>query len=300
VAFHREGDYLNLNLSLSGEVNYDIVKLSNPHRIVVDIKGIEINKNQFEIPKPQGKVKDVRISNYEQEGLDVVRTVFELNNFYGYDIKSDNPAEKINLSILDKEESEEKEFSNLIVIDAGHGGFDPGAIGPSGLEEKEVNLAIARKVNDGLKNSGYNVVMTRKKDKFISLTSRVKMAKEKDAGIFLSIHINASNKSYTQGTETFVAKDGSSKDMELAEIVQAGLIESLKLENRGVRKDNFYVIRNTPMPSILVELAFISNPHEESLLSNDLFREKAANSIIEGLIKYLKNKKLEDEGSNEY
>jgi N-acetylmuramoyl-L-alanine amidase len=88
--------------------------------------------------------------------------------------------------------------------------------------------------------------------------------------------------------------------MELAEIVQAGLIESLKLENRGVRKDNFYVIRNTPMPSILVELAFISNPHEESLLSNDLFREKAANSIIEGLIKYLKNKKLEDEGSNEY
>ena len=283
--------YEDVNIDLGNSVEYEVKKFSYPHRIVVDIKGLDLNKNNIKIPEVTGNVKDVRIGNYEQNGLDVVRAVFELDKFYGYEVKSANPANRIKLNVKDEKGIVEKKHSNLIVIDAGHGGFDPGAVGPGGLKEKDVNLDIAQRVYRRLKNDGFEVMLTRDKDKFISLSARVEMAKEKNAGIFLSIHNNASNKSYTQGTETFVATDCSNNDMELAEIVQSRLIKELKLEDRGIRKDNFYVIRNTPMTSILVELAFISNPHEESLLSNDLFKEKAASAISDSLKEYMiKNK----------
>ena len=299
IEISKKQGFQDININFAEKVEYEVKKFSYPHRIVVDVKGVEIDKGKVETPTPKGIIKDVRIGNYEQEGLDVVRAVFELENFYGYKLISDNPASKISLNIMDKKGAEINNYSNLIVIDPGHGGFDPGAIGPTGLKEKDVNLEIARKVYDKMKEAGYEVFLTREKDKFISLSSRVEMAQEKNAGLFISIHINASKKSYTQGTETFVAKDCTNKDMKLAELVQARLIKKLKLENRGIRKDNFYVIRNTSMPSALVEVAFLSNPHEESLLSNELFREKAARAITEGLKKYMDNKKLEDESSHD-
>ncbi|MGM0411053.1 MAG: N-acetylmuramoyl-L-alanine amidase family protein, partial [Bacillota bacterium] len=179
----------------------------------------------------------------------------------------------------------------IIVIDPGHGGFDPGAIGPNGLQEKVVNLNIALKLKEILNNKGYNVLLTRDDDEYISLQRRVEIAKEEKAMIFISIHNNSSRKSHTGGSEVYVSKNYKKEDMELANLINNNLRDRIKLDDRGIKQDNFYVIKNTIMPSVLVEVAFLSNPREESLLESDLFINKAANGIAEGVFEFLKKVK---------
>jgi len=276
--------YTNINISLSGKLNYEIKKFSYPDRIVVDIKDLDTELSSIKLPEPSGIIRDIRFNKYSDKGSIVVRIVFELDNYYGYSLVSSNPSDNIIIA-LNKQLKEEK--INLILLDPGHGGFDPGAIGPSGMMEKDLNLEIAKITAELLRKSGYEVMKSRDNDEFISLKSRVKMANDINARLFVSIHINSSNKAYSEGTETYLAPNKVDDSLLLAELLQEYLLAELKLVDRGVKKDNFYVIKYTNMPAVLVEIAFLSNPHEEALLGNDLFKRKAAAAIAEGIKAYL-------------
>lgn len=185
--------------------------------------------------------------------------------------------------------------NNIIAIDPGHGGSDPGAVGPKGAKEKDITLKVAFKVRDLLQSYGYQVVMTRtgdyRLDETLSqdLLKRAQIANDNNASLFVSIHANSFN-STSKGTETFyhTREVAGSNSHRLASAIQNKLIGSLGLTNRGVKQDDFSVLRNATMPAALTELAFISNPNEEALLITDEFQTKAARAIVDGILEYLK------------
>jgi len=176
-------------------------------------------------------------------------------------------------------------------IDPGHGGSDPGAIGPTGVQEKVVNLAVARKVAV-LLQPVMSVVLTRDTDKALGanasadLTARANMANQSGADVFVSIHCNSATDPSAHGTETH-CYPGSVRAKTLAQMIQKRLVPALGLTDRGVRESNFAVLRQTHMPAALVELAFISNSVEEKLLQSDEFQDKAALAISQGICDFL-------------
>ncbi len=280
--------YTNININVSGKVNYEVKKFSYPHRLVVDISGKEITPDEVKLPKPVGIIKEMRMGRFELDDEIVTRVVFELSKYFNHNIISDNPDNKINIALA---KSEIQSENNLIVLDAGHGGFDPGAVGKN-LQEKEVNLKIVDRLESILKSHGFKVKLTRKDDTFISLNRRVKMANNDGARLFISIHNNSSSKSTSEGTETFIAPNKTGDSLLLAENIQKQLIDKLGLVNRGVKKEHLYVIKYTEMPAVLVEVAFLSNPAEEKLLLKDSFLTEAAVAISQGIFDYFE--KFED------
>ncbi|MFW6381150.1 MAG: N-acetylmuramoyl-L-alanine amidase, partial [Bacillota bacterium] len=288
ILLEDQENYTNIKIEFNGNVEYDMKKFSYPHRLVVDIADDGVSPEEVSFPEPAGIINKMRTSRFEKEGQQVTRMIFELENYNDYKLLSDKPDKVININLL-KPGAITRE--NIIVLDPGHGGFDPGAVGPSGVQEKELTLELALATSDLLEDKGYNIVLTREKDEFLSLRERVKLANETQARLFVSVHINASHKNYSEGTETFLAPAKSGESRVLASQLQESLVGDLNLFDRGVKRENFYVIKYTEMPAALVEVAFISNPHEESLLSSDLFKRKAARSLARGIENYLQKYK---------
>ena len=181
-----------------------------------------------------------------------------------------------------------------IVIDPGHGGSDTGAIGPSGVREKDVNLLIASQLNSLLTGAGARVIMTRERDVDCAypqcsdeaeLSARVAYAKKNNPDIFISLHNDAYYNRSSNGTATYYFVK-SEQDARLARDIQRNLQRNVGLTDKGIRKANFYVLRNTKMPAALVEVAFISNVNEEQLLITVAFQKKAALGIFEGINEY--------------
>lgn len=173
-----------------------------------------------------------------------------------------------------------------IVLDPGHGGTDPGAVGRTGLLEKDVTWKITCMVADILMWYDIEVVFTRVGDTKVSLDKRVQMANQSKADFFISIHINSAANPNATGTETFAYKPGVEGDR-LAYSIQNNLVQSIGLADRGVKYNSMQVIRETTMPACLVEVAFINNPAEEALLKQDEFLEKAAVGIAKGVLEHL-------------
>ncbi|PSL48521.1 N-acetylmuramoyl-L-alanine amidase [Salsuginibacillus halophilus] len=172
-----------------------------------------------------------------------------------------------------------------IVIDAGHGGHDAGAEA-YGLKEKNLVLNMAWKVEELLEDEGVDVVMTRDGDYFVELSERVSIAESVDADSFISLHVNAFNGS-AHGTETYWHERYASQDSkELAEHIQENLIEMRRTMDRGVKHGNFHVIRETTMPSVLAEIAFVDNYEDAQRLNSSEFRQQAAEAIAEGAKDY--------------
>lgn len=176
----------------------------------------------------------------------------------------------------------------VIAIDPGHGGSDPGAVGANGLPEKVVVLDVSLRAAAKLRDQGAEVVMTRDTDVFIPLTQRVIIAENARAEVFVSVHANAHPSRSIGGTETyyFGNKATSSASRNLATLMQRELVGALSLRDIGVKQANFLVIRQTSMPSVLLELAFLSNAQEESLMRTSEFRQKAADAIVRALGDY--------------
>ena len=172
-------------------------------------------------------------------------------------------------------------------MDDGHGGFDPGAIGKNGLEEKVPNLAIAKEIARLLKEKGQKVLLTRSSDRFLSLQRRVNFANNHRAELFISIHANSFNNPLTSGVETYYNESKDNQNRFLAEKIHDKLGRNLGLKDRGLKDSNFYVIKYTNMPSALVEVAFLSNQREERLLNTKDFQYKAAALIVDGVLDYL-------------
>ncbi|CDI50280.1 cell wall-binding repeat-containing protein [Clostridium tetani] len=182
-----------------------------------------------------------------------------------------------------------------VCIDAGHGGYDPGAIGPTGVREKDVTLAITLKVGRILKQSGIDVVYTRTSDSVSwpsnetkDLQKRCDIANNANVQYFVSIHANSASISNAKGTEVYYSP-GSTNGEKLAKAIQDEVVKATNLYNRGVKTANFYVLRNTNASAALVETGFISNPKEEQLLKSDAFQEKMAQAIAKGVLKAVNN-----------
>lgn len=183
-----------------------------------------------------------------------------------------------------------------IFIDAGHGGYEKGTIGPSRILEKDVNLDISKKLIALLQESGANISYSRIEDKQVNLYDRVDIAKESNALISLSIHCNSlpyTKNPYKQhGTESHYYNENAKK---LSEIIKTNLVNDLKLKDNGNKKNSLALNRSTNPVSVLVEVAYMINPEEYILLQNETFRRNVAKSIkksLEEYILYLKNKKL--------
>jgi N-acetylmuramoyl-L-alanine amidase len=225
-----------------------------------------------------------------------------------------------------------------IVIDAGHGGKDPGAIGRRlGIKEKNLTLSIAKKVKRILEDNGIRIIMTRDSDEFISLPERVRIANASGADLFVSIHINASRSRSMNGFECYylseatndnaraleafenatlktdegtVVEHSSSLDKtlwdmkltenrresaQLAGDVCSAVDNSLVTRNRGVKTARFYVVKFTRIPSVLIEVGYLSNKFEELKLRDDSYADRMADVIAKGILAY-KNKYERTEG----
>lgn len=181
-----------------------------------------------------------------------------------------------------------------IVIDVGHGGTDRGARGHIPYcEEKKICLLTARLVKQYLDQLGYHVVMTRNTDDFVSLPKRVEIASQAQANIFVSVHFNSSRSVEAQGIEVFFHdtkenRNRATASRKLADSILSRVIRRTSASSRGVKKGNFYVIRETDMPAVLVEGGFISNAEERALLKSRDYQEKIARGIADGIDQYFK------------
>jgi N-acetylmuramoyl-L-alanine amidase len=199
------------------------------------------------------------------------------------------------MNILFIDQSEIDNRVPMVVLDAGHGGKDPGASGAT-LKEKDVNLAIVLKAGELLTQKGIKVEYTRKDDTYLTLDERSTMANLYNAALFVSVHNNANISPVPSGTETYcyyplenpqlyLQKD---ERYNLALNLQQALVAKLGRYDRGVKQANFAVLRNTMMPSALIEMAFISNPIEEELLKQQQFRDLGAQAIADGIEAYMR------------
>ncbi len=183
----------------------------------------------------------------------------------------------------------------VIVLDPGHGGSDPGAIGPTGLQEKQVTLPIAEYLKSILEAKGAKVILTRTTDVDVygphasgvdELQARVNVANGNQADVFISIHINSFSNPNVGGIATYYF-DGSDQCKKLASAVQGQISEHSGFNgDRGIQPGNLYVLRHSLMPSILVELGFISNPKEEGHLKESATQKDFANELAKGLELY--------------
>ncbi|QRK06609.1 N-acetylmuramoyl-L-alanine amidase [Archangium violaceum] len=214
-----------------------------------------------------------------------------------------------------------------VVIDAGHGGHDTGAIGRKGTQEKEVTLAIARKLARELRTRGLEVMLTREDDHYLKLEERARLANEMKGDLFISIHCNAAPSSKLRGIETYTlntsadrysirlaarenassekgisdlqfiladlaTKANTEESTRLANQVQKNLVSHLSshykgVKNLGTKEALFYVLLGVKMPAILVETSFLSNPEEEKRLASDAYQEEVAQAIAHGVEDFL-------------
>lgn len=188
-----------------------------------------------------------------------------------------------------------------VIVDAGHGGSDPGAIGVNGLREKDVNLDISLKLRDELVARGHEVIMIRETDTFLSLQERVKRARSLNGDIFVSIHANAHTNKEANGSLVLYYDNRypqpayppssemvmlSAESAELASLVLKGLLKSAGTVDRGIVPSSAYVVRSGNIPSILVETAFISNIHDAAWLASENKQWAMAVGIANGIEAY--------------
>lgn len=173
----------------------------------------------------------------------------------------------------------------VVVIDPGHGGPDPGAIGIRGIQEKEIVLDISRQVATMLEQQGIQAVLTREDDRDLDLEPRVQLAQRVNAALFVSIHANAIDLSRPEinGLETYYYESG----LELARTIHASILQATGMPDRRVRQARFYVLRRTSMPSVLVETGFVTGRDDAARLSSPAFRTQMATAIARGILQYI-------------
>ncbi|HPT82815.1 MAG TPA: N-acetylmuramoyl-L-alanine amidase CwlD [Limnochordia bacterium] len=186
-----------------------------------------------------------------------------------------------------------------IVLDAGHGGIDPGAVSPKGVLEKDITLAIARELEHLLSRAAVFVIMVRQGDydladsseqhlltrKRQDLERRVRIAEEAGADLYLSIHANFFPSSIWSGAQTFYYESDPAGER-LAKCIQAELVKRLGPNTRAAKVGDFRVLRDTSMPAALVEVGFLSNPREAELLADPAYQKRVAEAIFAGLYNY--------------
>ncbi|MCX7831843.1 MAG: N-acetylmuramoyl-L-alanine amidase [Actinobacteria bacterium] len=183
-----------------------------------------------------------------------------------------------------------------IALDAGHGGIDPGAVGPSGLKESVIVRKIANEVENLLSGLGARVVRIYGKETNVKLEKRMKKAKEAQVSLVLSIHLNSSEKPEAGGCEVLYAGKTSEleeKSKRIAEILASEIATSLGIKCRGAKiRKELYILKNSDAPAVIIEPMFISNPTEEKMLYQEETIKKIASAITRGVLKYFERLRL--------
>ncbi len=349
VRFRSAHDTTRVVIEVNGSVSYRIGRLPKPERIFIDLPKTRLASDwgRRHVQVGDKRLHAIRIA-LNRPG--VVRVVLDLRAVADYHVFTLSQPYRIVIDLqqrggassaaakppkpsppASKRPALPRSVPPTIVIDPGHGGKDPGAIGPRGLAEKTVVLQVAKALRRVMRQAlpQYRVVLTRERDVFISLTGRAKIANKHHAKMFLSLHLNASKQRRVRGIETWylsfaanerakqtAARENNMSTQQLSElerilldlqetdrinqsailagVTQAELVKHLsarytKIPNRGVDGAPFMVLLHTSMPSILVEIAFVSNPQEEKRLRSRKYRQALAQGIFRGIRKYLRH-----------
>lgn len=301
----EQGDtYLHIEINTNREVkNFSIQENpNNKYQLIFNIEDARIDH----ISRQEKLDGNIAKKVFLQEKKDTVQGKIYLqqevnNNYKIYSLGKKGIAIDIFNSVVNAPVANDVALSNvknkIITIDPGHGGSDSGAVGPNGYTEKEGAFAISQKVASILNQSGAKVVMTRDSDVDVygpnasarnELQARVDVGNRVNSDIFVSIHCNAFVNPAANGTQTFYY--GSSyQGQRLAQNIQEKMIEANGLRDRGISTCNFYVVKHSYMPAVLIETAFITNYDEEALLSDDEWQTTMAKAIAEGINEYFSN-----------
>jgi len=265
-----------LTIDASGELIESINKFKAPNKLQIDLKYAKL-AGGVSLPS----INSSQVFGNKITALkDTVRIELNLNNYIDYLAKFSPDRRQMKISFR-----RSPLVGKTIVVDAGHGGIDAGACGRQGTREKDVNLEVSMKLKELLEEYGAYVVLTREDDRFISLYERSFLANYLAADLFISIHTNNHPNLNVKGIELYYyAKRASGK--KLAQNVIENMVEYTGLNNLKARVANFVVIREAQMPSILIELGYLSNYQEEQIIRTREFREKAARGIMQGIIEY--------------
>lgn len=301
-----------LTLAVDGDVTPNAFAMTDNDRIVIDLANtsfaadfgggvLPLDAKQSGSLPVQGYpgVVDVRYAMFSSDPL-TVRVVLDLTGPMPYRVVSDDGLLTIDLnsdSALPAgtaggtTPTSGASGKKLVVIDAGHGGTDSGAVSLKGRFEKDFTLATALKVQALLsQDPQIEVVMTRTTDTYPTLQDRVDLANSLNADVFISIHGNKSPDGGPgpSGAEThYTKKSGLAESLALAQIMQKHLLSSTGLKDRGLKPDNLFVNKNTKMPAVLLECGFLSNPGDEAAMYSDDFQQRLAGGIADGLREFL-------------
>ena len=207
-------------------------------------------------------------------------------------------TEQLSSTENSSEENLPKKNYPLIVLDAGHGGFDPGKVGINGALEKDINLSIVKKLKTLLEEEGFTVSLTREKDTLLApanssakkkddMIARIEMITKLNPFFTISIHQNSFTNSSASGPQVFYYRD-SEESATMAQVIQDVL--NIQLEPSKKRapqaNTNYYLLTRTPTPTVIVECGFLSNPVEADLLTQDEYQSRVANAIFMGILSY--------------
>jgi N-acetylmuramoyl-L-alanine amidase len=280
----KDGGYINIKAEEETKfvTNYD------ENKRTLEIK---VDEDEVDIKNGLMVVKDDKINTITVDDDGRFKTIlvsFKSNVNITAEPNSSNDELNIIFNALQPKYSDK-----LIVIDAGHGGKDPGTIGiTTKVKEKDLNLKVALKLNQKLKELGFNTIMTRDSDEFVDLYERANIANRNNADLFISVHFNANDNRDISGVQTLYcpAYDSEVKEQDnfpLAKAIQDELLKGLNNVDKGiVKRPGLVVIRETKMVAALAELGFVTNPAEEKKVITDEYQEKAAQSLANGIMRY--------------
>lgn len=330
IRVSTDADKTRIVVDGTKETEYKVSVISNPQRIIIDIQNAWVSPNVKKATNIDSRfAKAVRIAQHDSSTVRVVvESSMGKNNYKVFALKGGTTAYRVvmdlgkvggdtsgsnNTNKAEKVETPpsvttpsgtttEPAFTpglkgKIIALDAGHGGSDTGAIGPTGVTEKGVTLRVAKALQKLLQAEGATVLMTRTTDTEVSpkkanasdveeLQARCDVGNDGNADIFISMHMDSFTNSTPSGTTGYYYTKGSKASQRLAQYVSEGVVTALGTGNRGTKSCNFYVVKHTDMPATLVEMAFISNDKEEKLMNSEAGINRAAEGILNGLRRF--------------
>lgn len=257
-----------------------VMYLVEPDRLVVDLPGTVLADPLLDTVIDQQLAWRIRTGQHP----DMVRVVFDLVGAVEYEVVRLPTDQGLAVVMLPP-----SLVGRSVFLDPGHGAHDPGTMGRIlGLMEKDIVLDVALRLRALLEEAGAKVFMSRSDDTFVEVNHRPVMARKAGTDVFLSIHVNAApSGNDAGGTETFIyTRPNHPDNARFASAVHRHLVSAIGLTNRGVKQANFGVLRNSFIPSALVEIAFLSRREEEELLNEEWFRQLAAQGLFNGLVAY--------------
>lgn len=335
IRVSTDADKTRIVVDGTKETEYKVSVISNPQRIIIDIQNAWISPNVKKATNIDSRfAKAVRIAQHDSSTVRVVvESSMGKNNYKVFALKGGTTAYRVVMdfgkvggntsgsSTTDSSNNNKGETvetppsgtapsgtstepaftpglkGKIIALDAGHGGSDTGAIGPTGVTEKGVTLRVAKALQKLLQAEGATVLMTRTTDTEVSpkkanasdveeLQARCDVGNDGNADIFISMHMDSFTNSTPSGTTGYYYTKGSKAGQRLAQYLSEGVVTALGTGNRGTKSCNFYVVKHTDMPATLVEMAFISNDKEEKLMNSEAGINRAAEGLLNGLRRF--------------